>query len=106
MNYTVTYIPSFVVLYSSLFIVASNIAVKAAQFSSQNKVSRSLAVNDCVNMESTWNEVTDQKNSFIANAEFSFCSLTKSSDLESLKFGHSWVFLGTVILLACIQIVM
>lgn len=88
MNYAVELtvnIPSFVVLYSSLFIVASNIAVKAAQFSAQNKVSRSLAVNDCVNMESPWNEVMDQKSSFTANAECSFCSLTKSIKVQTRK---------------------
>lgn len=33
MKYAVPHIPSFVGLYSVLFIVASNIAMKAAQFS-------------------------------------------------------------------------
>lgn len=64
---------------------ASNIGMKAAQFSAQNKMSGSLAVYDCVNMESTWNEVTEQKNACAANAEFSFCSLTKSTRVQTRK---------------------
>lgn len=83
MKYAVTHIPSFVGLYSVLFTVASNIAMKAAQFSAQNKVSGSLAVYDCVNMESTWNEVAEPKNACTANAEFSFCSLTKSTKVQT-----------------------
>lgn len=46
-----------------------------------------MALYDGVNMESTWNEVTEKKNAFPTNTECSFCGLTKGPDLEKLKFG-------------------